>query len=148
MRRLAEPMGQWQKLRSETLDRLAKKGEYRFLTEIYLEEGEIDPALVSLEKAKSASRWGVSDSLQLQVAEAARQQRPRESIHLYMQIAQRLIDIRGRGNYAQAAGHLKQVQELYRRLDDLRGWQRVITDLREENRSLRALQDELNRARL
>jgi uncharacterized Zn finger protein len=148
MRRLAKPLGQWQERRAETLDHLAKKGEHSFLTEIYLEEGQIDPALASLEKARSASRWGISDSLQLQVAEAARQDRPRESIRLSLQIAQRLINSRGRGNYAQAAGHLKQVQELYRRLDDLPGWQRVITNLRKENRSLRALQDELNRVRL
>jgi uncharacterized Zn finger protein len=148
MRRLAEPLGQWQELRAETLDRLANKGEYRLLTGIYLEEGYIDLALATLEKARSASRWGVSDSLQLQVAEAARQDRPRESIRLYLQLAQGLIAIRGRGNYAQAAKHLKQVHEMYRRLDDLTGWQKLITNLREENRSLRALQDELYQARL
>ena len=148
MRRLAEPLGQWQKLRAETLDRLAEKGEHIFLTEIYLEEGQIDPALASLEKARSASRWGIPNSLQLRVAVAASQQRPGESIHLYLQIVQHLIAIRGRGNYAQAAEHLKQVQEMYRRLGDVPGWQRLITNLREENRSLRALQDELNRARL
>ena len=148
MRWLAEPLGQWQELRAETLDRLAKKGDYSFLTEIYLEEEQIDPALASLEKARSASRWGISNALQLQVAEAARHARPRESIRLYLQIVQHLIAIRGRDNYAQAAEHLKQVQELYRRLGDLQGWQRLITNLREEHRSLRALQDELNQARL
>jgi hypothetical protein len=148
MRRLAETLARWQDLRAETLDRLAKKGELTLLTEIYLEEGQIDLALASLEKARSASRWGISDSLELRVAEAARQDRPHESIHLYLQIVQRLIANRGRGNYAQAAEHLKQVQEAYRRLGDLQGWQRLITNLREENRSLRALQDELNQARL
>ena len=148
MRRLAGPLARWQGLRAETQDRLAKKGEHSFLTEIYLEEGQIDLALASLEKARSASRWGVSDTLQLQVAGAARQDRPRESIRLYLQIIHRLIANRGRGNYAQAAEHLKQVQELYRRSGDMPGWQKLITNLREENRSLRALQDELNRAQL
>jgi uncharacterized Zn finger protein len=148
LRRLAEPLGKWQELRAETLDQLTKKGEYSLLTRIYLEEGQIDLALASLENARSASRWGISDSIQMQVAEAARQDRPRDSIRLYLQIVQHLIAIRGRGNYAQAAEHLKQVQEVYRQLGDLPGWQRLITSLREENRSLRALQDEFNRARL
>jgi uncharacterized Zn finger protein len=148
MRHLAEHLDQWRELRRETLDHLAKKGEYSFLTGIYLEEGQIDPALTSLEKARSESRWGISNSLQLQVAEAAHQDRPLESIRLYLHFIRHLIAIRGRGNYAQAAEHLKQVQEIYRRLGDLQGWQTLITNLRAENRSLRALQDELNRARL
>lgn len=148
MRRLAEQLDLWKELRAETQDRLAERGEFSFLTEIYLDEGQIDLALASLEQARSTSRWGVSNSLILQVAEAARQERPLQSIRLYLDVVQHLIAIRGRGNYAQAAGYLTQVQNIYRRLGDLAGWQRLITNLREENRNLRALQDELNRAML
>jgi hypothetical protein len=37
---------------------------------------------------------------------------------------------------------------MYRLLGDMSSWQKLIANLREENRSMRVLQDELNRARL
>ena len=82
------------------------------------------------------------------MAQAASQQRPRESIRLYMQLANNLITQRGRDNYAQAAAHLRLVREAYLRLDEPQTWQALIKNLREEYRSLPALKDELNRAGL
>ena len=45
MRQLAQPQKQWPDLRPKTLEGLAQKKEYMLLTEIYLEDGEIDQAL-------------------------------------------------------------------------------------------------------
>jgi hypothetical protein len=148
VRRLTEPLGRWAELRAGMLGRLEEKGSWALLTEIYLEEGQIDFALKALEKARVASRWGEPESLVLQVAEAACQARRQESIQLFLSIARCRISMRDRSNYAQAAVYLKQIQGIYRRLGDLQTWQKLIGNLREENRSLRALQDELNRAQL
>ena len=148
MRQLAQPQNQWSDLRPKTLEGLAQKKEHVLLTEIYLEEGEIDLALESLERAKASNRYWGGFSLQVEVAQAANEQRPRESIRLYMQLANNLITQRGRDNYAQAAAHLRLVREAYLRLDEPQTWQALIKNLREEYRSLPALKDELNRAGL
>ena len=148
MRKLAEPLDRWEQLCNGTREKLAKKGMFQLLTEIYLADREIDLALETLEKARAASRYGVTGSLQSAVAEAAREDRPREAIRLYLQFVQSLIGARGRGNYAQAAAYLKQVKELYHRMGEPHRWEGLIAELREAHRNLPALQDELNRARL
>jgi uncharacterized Zn finger protein len=92
--------------------------------------------------------WGNS-TLQLEVAQAAGEQRPRESIRLYMQLVESLIGQRGRNNYAQAAGYLRPVREAYLRLGELHNtWETLIANLREKYRNLPALREELDRAGL
>jgi uncharacterized Zn finger protein len=84
----------------------------------------------------------------VQVAEAAQHQRPKEAIRLYMQEVESLIAARGRDNYAQAAIYLLTVRGLLERLGERQAWDDLITNLREQNRNLPALRDELNKARL
>ncbi|MDI6769104.1 MAG: SWIM zinc finger family protein [Anaerolineales bacterium] len=148
IRRLATPRKQWPDLRAKTLASLADKGQYNLLTEIYLEESEIDRALESLERAKASSRYWGGFSLQVEVAEAASEKRPKEAIRLYMQLVESLIGQRGRESYAQAAAYLQQVRDLYRRLGESQTWQALIANIREQHRNLPALRDELNRAGL
>lgn len=66
----------------------------------------------------------------------------------FLNQAQRLIDRRGRGNYAEAATYLRKIRNLYENLGKQDDWQIQITSLRQENRALRALQDELIKAGL
>ena len=148
MEQLAQPQKEWPDLRTKTLESLAQKGEHALLTEIFLEEDKIDRALESLERMK-ASRfyWGNFD-LQVKVARAAGEKRPKEAIRLYMQVVESLIQQRGRGNYAQAAGYLRPVREAYLRLGEPQTWETLIADLREQHRNLPALREELARAGL
>ena len=60
----------------------------------------------------------------------------------------RLMSTRGRGNYTEAVRYLFRVRDLYYRLGEPKTWQALIADLREQNRRLRALKDELNKAGL
>ena len=82
------------------------------------------------------------------MAQAASKQRSKESIRLYVQLAENLIRQRGRDNYVQAAGYLLPVREAYLRLGEPQTWQALIANLREEYRNLPALREELNRAGL
>ena len=91
--------------------------------------------------------WG-SSTLQLEVAQAAGEQRPGESIRLYMQLVENLIGQRGRNNYTQAASYLKSVNDAYLRLGELHTWETLIANLREQHRNLPALREELDRAGL
>lgn len=146
VRQLAQP--QWAELRNKTLESLAQKGQHDLLTEIFLEEGLIDQALSSLDIAKKSNRYWGGSALQIRVALAASEQRPKESIRLYMQMIEHLIAQRGRENYAQAAGYLRSVRDAYLRLGEPHTWQALIANLREQHRNLPALKDEFNRAGL
>jgi uncharacterized Zn finger protein len=146
--RSARSLGQWAELQVAILDRLARAEEYGLLTEIHLEEGQISQALVTLGQIqRPAWHWG-GEPLRLRVAQAAEEEYPREAIRIYVQMAERLIAVRGRGNYAEAAIYLGRVRSLYHRLEEPAAWQTLIQGIRANNPRLRALKDELNKASL
>ncbi len=95
-----------------------------------------------------ASRWARGGELSIRVAQAAEESRPRAALQLYAQEAESLIRARGRSNYATAAAYLIRVCELYRRLGEPGAWDAYIAALREDNRRLRALKEELARVGL
>ncbi|MFZ2098515.1 MAG: SWIM zinc finger family protein [Anaerolineales bacterium] len=150
MKKLANQINQWAAIRLETLDKLSKNKQFALLVEIFLEEGEIDQALETLEQAKSIVRhqWEYPHSLELQVAKEAESSRPESAIQLYLNQVQSLIGRRGRDNYAEAANYLKVVQGICIRLGRQEDWQSLIASLRQENRNLPAFQDELKKAGL
>ncbi len=84
----------------------------------------------------------------IRVAQAAEERRPRDAIRLYMARVKPLIEARGRDNYATAASYLQRVRDLYGRLGEEATWKSLIGGIREENRRLRALQEELANAGL
>jgi len=150
IRTLATNLNRWPTLRSEILAKLESKGTHGIRVEIFVEENEIDLALEALERAKSSQRyrWHHPSSLALKVAEAAEIDRPHEAIRLYFQEAERLIAMRGRGNYAAAIEYLIKVRNQYKHLGEQKSWEALIVDLRERHRRLPALQDEVNKAGL
>ena len=150
IRTLATNLNRWPILRSEILAKLESKGYHGIRVEIFVEENEIDLALEALERAKSSEhyRWHHPSSLALKVAGAAENDRPKEAIRLYFQEAERLIKMRGRGNYATAIEYLIKVRNQYKRLGEQKSWEALIVDLRERHRRLPALQDELDKAGL
>jgi uncharacterized Zn finger protein len=147
VRKLALSLGRWEALRAEYLSRLTDEGKYALLTEIHLLDGEVDQALTTVEQISGWDRWG-RNTLVLQVAQAAEESWPRDAIRLYMAMVDRLINARGRDSYAQAATHLLRVRALYIHIGKEETGRSLIANIREQNRRLRALQDELNRAGL
>lgn len=147
VRDLARHVGRWGWMRPLVLRRMAERGHYRLLTEVYLAEGEVDRALETVEAIPptAAEPWAM---LRLDVARAAEQGRPRDAIRLYMQRVDELTEARGRDHYGQAADYLARVRDIYRRLDDDVGWRELIRTVRELNRRLPAFQDELKIAGL
>lgn len=74
--------------------------------------------------------------------------RPERAIQYYGEKAKRLIDQRGRGNYASAAGYLKRIQKIYQQQEAPSEWQECIREFREYASNLPACQDEFNKAGL
>ena len=82
------------------------------------------------------------------MAQAAEESYPDEAIKLYKSVIQRLIDGRGRENYQQAVGYLLRVKQLYQKQGRESEWHAYITNLRNSNKSLRALKEELDKRNL
>src|SRR4030067_670292 len=105
MRKLAKAAGTWASVRPELLADLAKRKEFGLLTQIHLDENEIDAAFETIEKAQRAFPYFSSD-LRLQVAKAAEATRPRDALRIYLQAAERIVQARDRSAYGDACGYL------------------------------------------
>ena len=149
IRELAEPRGRWESLRPTLRMFLQESKRDDLLIYIYLDEGEIDHALeaVAAQPVRPYQYWYGRD-LSLTVAEAAEATRPRAALELYRKHAEGLIEARGRGNYQQACALLAKVRALYQGLGEDNAWAEYVADLRERNRTLRALREELDAAKL
>jgi uncharacterized Zn finger protein len=84
----------------------------------------------------------------VQVAKATEESYPNEAIRLYKNVIQKLIDGRGRNNYQQAVGFLTIIRQLYQKQGLEAEWHGYITNLRNSNKILRALKEEMNRSSL
>jgi hypothetical protein len=142
---LAQVVGRWDGLQAEILSHLAEQKQYALLIEVYLKEGQVDRALATVKSVQN-SRWlGVRPDLIIEVAAAAEETEPRESIRIYTDRARQLINARGRQSYIDAADYLARVRRLYQHLGNEAAWHALITDIRAQNTRLRALKEELSR---
>ncbi len=158
LRELAKQLGRWEILRPEVLAFLEQAQNTALLIQIALDEGDIDRALELLRKTAKKDSYGYIytygssyygyGNIALEVARAAEETRPREAIELYQQHAERLIAQRGRQNYQEACKYLAKMRVLYEKLGEGEAWTSYIMALREQNRNLRALKEELAAAGL
>lgn len=144
-RELSRQLGVWEELRSELLGRWSAAGEYGLLTDVHLEEGEIDLALRSVNRGPAGLHGG---HRMTRVAEAAAATRPQAALDIYRRQVEGLIAARGRENYRVACAHLTRIRDLYRKLSDDPGWMAYVGELKERHRRLPALREELNDAGL
>lgn len=147
-RELATETGEWPTIRQDLMAMLAKDWPH-LKVQVHLDEGDLDDAIDELRRLDlgPAQRLYGND-LRLQVANAAVEDRPEVAIEIYLQLADELIDARGRDNYRDAATLLGRARNLFDRLDRFEEWEEHIARLRSEHRRLPALQDELNQADL
>jgi len=147
LRKVAGLSGQWDAMRPTILASLAEQKSYSVLTQIYLDENDVDKALATLEQTGTV--WGRWDSnLRLQVAEAAAASRPEAAIRIFVDEAEGQIKQKDRQSYAIAATHLLHVRDIYIRQGKNAAWNAWIADLRQRYNRLSALKDELKRAGL
>lgn len=147
-KKAAQALNRWPEVQPQVMARLRKEPRNNMLvTQIYLQEGEIDSALQMVQKESGAPFWGVN-SLRLEVAQAAEKQRPRSALEIYLPLVQQSINGRNRESYRSAAGYLSRIRKLYQQLDEENNWRQLITKIRQGHKNLPALQDELNKAKL
>ena len=153
LRAVAQSAERWPEIQAQVLDQLSAENQFALLIEIYLDEERIDDALRELRTLEQSKRSGpfsfyIPSSLSMKVARAAEAERPEAAIDIYLTEARHLIARRGRGNYSEAARHLVRVKDILQGMDQQKRWNALITQIREDNRRLPALKDELNRAGL
>jgi len=151
IRLLAKMLNRWNNLRPLLIAQLKETKQTYLLIQIALDENEVEEALVLLKTGQgqgNAAAYGYNylyggSGIDIEVARAAEEKLPRESIAIYQNRIDKLINQRGRGSYQQAAQHLLRVRELFNRLGESEQWTTYITSLREKNRPLRALKEEM-----
>ncbi|TME06912.1 MAG: hypothetical protein E6I80_12775 [Chloroflexi bacterium] len=154
IRQLAQQMDRWEAVRAEIMAYLQQSHITALQIEIALDEGQIELALQLLQaESQTESRrngpYG-SDNFDvgIEVAKAAEDSHPRESIEIYQAYVETRIEWRGRENYQIACQYLTSIRRLYQKLGRSDEWNRYIATLREQHRNLPALKDELAKAKL
>ena len=142
VRTLSLQLGVWEDLRPDLLAEWSAAGQHGLLTDIHLEEGEIDLALTSVQQRRPRSLYGAGQLIR--VAQAASGTHPHAAVDIYLQQVESLIEARGRDNYRRACAHLAKARDIYRQLEDEPAWTGFIAQLRERHRRLPALREELD----
>jgi len=154
LRRLAKQIDLWATTHAQILAFLEQTHNTELLIQIALDDGEIDTALKLLktgpisEHYNSASSAYYGKAIDLTVARAAEEMRPREAMQIYQQHVERLIAERNRKSYQIASTHLTRIRSLYGQIGEYEAWTQYITMLREQNHTLRALKEEMTKAGL
>jgi catechol 2,3-dioxygenase-like lactoylglutathione lyase family enzyme len=153
LRDLSGRLDRWEGLRRELLAFLEQTRNTSLLIQIALDEGDIDLALQRLQGTAKKDGYGYTyidrygyygySDVAFEVARAAEETRPHAAIELYRQFAERLIAMRDRKRYQLACTYLVKVRALYEKLGEGEAWTSYIAALREQNRNLRALKEEL-----
>src|SRR6185312_835263 len=108
IRTFARQAGRWMNVRPEVLAALHERRLFALLTQIYLDDGEIDQALAAMRAGP------VSASIALEVAKAAEEPRPHDALAIYRRHAEALVGQHGRDNYREACRILTRVRDIYR----------------------------------
>jgi len=147
LREVSRKSRQWEAARADALAELESKGEFGALIEIALSEKNVPRALELLLRADVRQGWDYHD-YRLDVSRAAEKDHPRAAIRLFQELAERDIGQRSRESYRYAADHLRRAKKLAERIGERKKWDEYLAALRSRYPTLRALHDELQKARL
>jgi tetratricopeptide (TPR) repeat protein len=138
---------QWETVRADALVELEGKEKFGALIEIALHEKDVARALELLPRVSLRPGWGYHD-YRWDVARAAEKDHPQAAIRLYQELAERDIGHKSRESYRNAIEHLRRVKKLSERIGARNEWDKYLAALRARYPTLRALHDELQKARL
>lgn len=148
LREVGRKLGDWDGVRADALNKLEQEGKIGSLIELALHEGDVARALVLLPRTKEGPPGWYYQDYRSPVARAAEKEHPQAAINIYQELAEAAIERRSRGAYQEAVEHLKRAKKLAEKLDGRAKWQGYVQHLRARYPTLRALQEELSKARL
>ena len=159
IRQLAEHLDRWETLRPEFLSFLNTSRNALVLTQIALDEGDIESALALVKSQARRSYTSRNDrqiytydlgynKVVFDVARVAEDSRPHAAIELYQQYVEALLVRQNRWGYRTACEYLLKIRTLYEKLEDSEGWINYLTDLRKRTNRLRSFKEEMANASL
>ena len=144
LRDVAQQAGSWQRIRTRVLASLERSQHFGLLIEIALHEKNLEQALELLPKLTARSQ----PYHQISVVSPIERTQHQGAIALHKRIVEELISRRKRDKYKFAVKHLEQIKERYGLLQAQLEWETYLQQLRSQYPNLRALQEELNEAKL
>jgi uncharacterized Zn finger protein len=128
-------LNEWETIKNDMIEFLKARKKYSQLIEVYLHLKQVD---LALEYVKKKNVY-YANSLYIEVARAAETKYPEEAIDIYKKEIERLIELGGRGNYAETVEYFKRVKKLSTQEE----FEDYINRIRQENRRRRALFEEI-----
>lgn len=144
LQQIAQQLDAWKNVREQIFNQLEQKQNYALLIDIALHEQDGDRALSLLKRSTDWSRI----SYRSKVAQAVEKTQPQEAIAIYKPLVDQAISARSRETYKTAAQYIKRMQSLYEAARSPADWQTYVKQIRSQYPTLRALQDEMNKAGL
>ena len=144
LQELGQKAGTWEQLRHNILQKLQQKKQLLLLTHIAFYEKNIERVLELFPQLKE---WEQSRFRQ-PLAQAIETTHPQMSIALYKQLATRAIEQKNRHAYREAIQHLQRVKAVCEACNTQADWTEYVAQLRSQYSTLRALHDELSKAKL
>ncbi len=146
------PPTTWTQVRQTALNHLQQTGNWYQVAGLLLDEGDLPGALAAYRHIPSGYGYdnlGFSQSdLGWRLAQAAESVAPDDAIAIYRKRAESLISRRKRDAYRDATAYLERIRDTLRRHGRETEWDEIITTLRTEFKTLRALREELDARRL
>lgn len=143
LQNIGQKAGTWEQLRDNVVQKLQQHKQLLLLTHIAFYEQNIERVLELFPQLK---QWEQSRFRQ-PLAHAIETTHPQMAIALYQQLATRAIEQRNRPAYREAVQHLQRVKAICES-SSIANWTEYITQLRSQYPTLRALHDELSKAKL
>jgi uncharacterized Zn finger protein len=134
----------WNSLQKELFQQLEEKRSYNIWIDIMLAEDSLDRAIALLEKLSPYNRL----SKLVQVAKIAEKEKPQAAIGIYQMVVTDFIASKNRSAYQNSVTYLKIIRSLYESTEQQSHWTSYISTLRTTYPTLRALQEELSKAKL
>ncbi|QQE63729.1 hypothetical protein GFS31_03980 [Leptolyngbya sp. BL0902] len=142
LRAKAQTLGQWDSLRLQIIAHLKEKNRIPSLMDIALLEQDWKTALGYLKKLNCFDH----PKYAILVAQALETDQPKTAMKLYREMIEDAIADRGRENYRKAVEYLKAVKRLSQATGQKVDFNQYVQTLRDQNKTLRALKEELDRA--
>lgn len=136
----------WDKMRPSLLTSLTKQKDWPALATIHLEAAELPEGLAAFKRVEPNGTFAYWwPDMAEYVAAAVAPTLPDEAIPIYQTLAGKKIEARNRESYRAAANFLAEERQLLLAGGREDEWLTKIARLREQHKTLRALQDELNK---
>jgi tetratricopeptide (TPR) repeat protein len=144
LKRLSGELGNWDTFQEEVLEILDSKKDVPVAIQVAVVEEDFDRAIALLNQP-NLYNW---QEHYLAVALAGEKKKPEMAIKLYQTVVTTLILNKNRSAYKQATKHLQRIRSLYDGMGMESSWMSYIKQFKNSYPTLRALQEELQKAKL